>query len=85
MKATPPEIPGTVTISREAFHATVHTLDVMPNPQGNYDQTFGYLSRWETPRRTVIGYTHGGTTFSEKRYMVTQDFYEANKSKIETN
>lgn len=82
-KQTPPEIAGTVTVTKEAFFATVGKLDVHPCPTGKYDPVFGYRSDWKLRDGRIIGFSNGGTTFSTTRYMVTQRFYDANRALFE--
>lgn len=81
-KQTPPEIEGMVTISRNAFYATVGQLDVHPYPVGNFDPIFGYRSDWKTRNHKVIAATVGGMIHSHARYMVTREFFNANRTTI---
>ena len=74
-KLMPPEFPGFVTVSKEAFFATVGQLDVIPHIASGYDTAFGYTNEWQLRDRTVIGKSRGGTYLSETRYAVSQAFH----------
>ena len=83
-KATPPEVSGYVTISQEAFFATVGRLDVAPRAVGDYDPIFGYRSHWKLNRGgELVGVSAGGTCHSHHRFMVSPQFFDANRDAIE--
>lgn len=79
----PANYPGMVGVSRDAFFSTLGRLDVSPSCHGyRHDEVLGYRSDWKTPYGRVLGMTIGGTHASESAYMVTREFYEANRAAL---
>lgn len=81
-KKMPEAIDGMVTITRNAFFASVGRLNVHPGVVGRYDRTFGFRSDWKTPDGEVIAVTVGGTVFAHTRYMVTQRIFNGHRAAI---
>lgn len=81
-KKMPEAIDGMVTITRDAFFASVGRLKVHPGVVGKYDRTFGFRSDWKLPGGEVIAVTVGGTLYAHKRYMVTQRIFNGHRAAI---
>lgn len=85
LKQTPEEVPDMVTISKEAFYATVGQLNVNPYPVGNWDNIFGYKTEWRTPERILRGISFTESYCSNGRYMVSEAFFESHREEINKN
>ncbi len=42
-------------VTSTEFYNTMNPLDVIPSPQGNYDDIYGYTTTWKTRQGKVIG------------------------------
>lgn len=81
-KITLPAVAGMVEVSEKAFFATVGQLAVSPRAEGRYDQTTGYVSKWKMHGGSgpTLGASFGGTHLCADTYMVTPEFFAANRA-----
>jgi hypothetical protein len=72
-----------IQISKDSFFAAIGSQDVVTSlaDSPRYDNVTGYVTKWETRGRTLLGKSDGGTVFMPHRYFVTEQVF--NKGNFE--